>query len=290
MIDVGAEEHGISRRYHAFRINIDLNPQESIDWPQRQRELQLEELLSRFDMKRQMDSENFYWYSNDARSRWLPEIAAALEDLLPEILEEFGITLSKRISVIYYDRRDYNTAYSADSAFPLEETWYSGRAGSRGYYTIHATRPQGSTTVTVGTISLLVHELIHVLQVNYITDWEAMNRMGLEWLSWVSEGTARYFEWSEWGYGRNLARPWIVDNVRGNRIPTLDYLEVDFFEKEIQGSYDWAGTIIEFISNTYGMEYVLEMNRRHGDFMGIFGFTRDEFMRQWHQYLRTNFR
>jgi hypothetical protein len=37
------------------------------------------------------------------------------------------------------------------------------------------------------------------------------------------------------------------------------------------------------------MRYVVEMNRIHGDFSGIFGITREEFGRLWHDWLRVTF-
>jgi hypothetical protein len=84
----------------------------------------------------------------------------------------------------------------------------------------------------------------------------------------------------------------VGDSVRSNNIPTLDYLEGDALHEvreNVMVNYVWAATIIEFISDTWGMEYVVEMNRRHGDYQGIFGINRAEFERRWHAWLRVNY-
>jgi len=120
--------------------------------------------------------------------------------------------------------------------------------------------------------------MVHVLQSRYFSpDWDAMYHSELEWLGWVSEGTATYL-----GHGQEIYAPIVMRYFQNNNLPTLAQLSDNdqFFGDDGWTNYCWAATIFEFIHETWGIEYVVEMNRRHGDFDGIFGFSQDEFQRQ----------
>jgi len=300
-IDIGPYKHNnpdwsaALRHYNAIILDdIQLNPIETVDWMsigwqqewQERQTLALEQLSERLEhlnMSRQYTSDNFYWYSTDAYSKRLSDMAMELEDRLPELLDALGITLSQRITVLYYSAVDYFTTYD----MTYKAGWYRGHLTLWGLNIFSLTRPSGSTAISDSAIELLVHETVHVLQHFYLANFEEMERLSVDFLGWVAEGTATYFErrgpylsWSAW--------PEVRTDIRNNRIPTLDYLEDEFYADGAV-SYVWAATIIEFISDVFGMEYVVEINRLHGDFEGIFGFSKDEFERQWHQWLRDSY-
>ena len=286
-VDIGLyDDISGARRYNAIPIEVELNPVESVNWivfQQMQNWEQRMENLAEYNMSRQYSSENFHWYSTDARSQWLPDMAVLLEEHVPRILDVLGIQSTPKISILYYSTDDFNTAY------PWMNHPDYGGSGLGGYNGLSIVRPRGSTDVTPDLLGLMLHEFVHVLQFRYLIDREAMNQMGLEWLAWVVEGTAGYLDGTlvEMEYWRRV----VVDEVRRNRIPTIEsFNDYGYFSTSTWPNYFWAATIFEFISSTFGMEYVIEMNRRHGDFEGIFGFSQDEFQRQWHQWLRDNYR
>jgi hypothetical protein len=280
-VDIGEQDvHGSPRRFHITHIRINLNPAESFDWLQYQQELETAEQLARLGMAHHYTSPNFYWYSRAESARWLPDMARGLEIRLAEIADSLGITLTQRIPVYYYDRDDFEAEFPHFAG--TSPQGYPGFAGERGIFT---SRPRGSTTATTMMIGHLAHELVHVIQAVHVqTDWESMDRLGLGWLGWVTEGTATFV-----GHGRELYMPVILSQLRRQEFPSLDSLSDNdrFFAGGGWENYCWAATIFEFIVETYGMEHLTEMNRRHGDFQGIFGISRSEFERQWHQYLRT---
>jgi hypothetical protein len=248
-----------------------------------QRERERAEHLARFNMSLQHTSENFYWYSNNASSRWLPEMARELEQRTSEMLDALGITLTHRIPIFYYNRDDFEIAYPDYAG--LSPRGYPGFADESGVF---VARPRGSTVVTPMTTGHLAHEVVHVLQAVYFPpDWEVMNRLGLQWLGWVIEGTATYI-----GHGQELFLPNINEHIQSGNFPTLAQLSDHdiFYAGGGWVNYCWAATIIQFIHETWGMEYVVEMNRRHGDYQGIFGISRAEFERRWHTWLRANYR
>ena len=236
-------------------------------------------------MTRQYTSSNFYWYSNDERSQWLPYIAVLLEGSFQEVADILGVTLSRMVSVFYYTPHDISIL--EPTVFPpVESLEEGGGGGGMARYRIYITRALGSTTVDDSLLGLLIHEFVHVLQFTYLIDWPSMRRMELPLLDWIMEGTATYLDGGiDEGSGGRLM---VSYNVRNNNIPTLDYLEDDFYAAGWI-NYAWGGTIAEFIAETFGMEYLIAINRVHGDYMGIFGITRAEFERQWHQWLRDTF-
>jgi hypothetical protein len=113
-----------------------------------------------------------------------------------------------------------------------------------------------------------------------------MERHGLVSLEWVRRGTQDFFSIADVSHRRTD----IAGYVRRNNLPTIQYLEQFGLLENQQFVFMFARTIIEFIHSEFGMEYVVEMNRRHGDFQGIFRISRDEFERQWHAWLRVNYR
>ena len=132
---------------------------------------------------------------------------------------------------------------------------------------------------------ILVHELVHKFQ-GTLMYWDEMARLGrFEMIIWVIEGTATFLDGS---MQNSYVRGMVARYVRSDNIPTLDYLEDDFYAGGWM-NYVWGGTIAEFIVETFGMEYLVTKNRVHGDYEGIFGISRTEFEHQWHQWLRITF-
>ena len=251
-----------------------------IDLGQYARQLRLlQERLEMFDMSRHYTSASFYWYSNDERAEWLTYMAVALEERMVELLELFGLEyLPGRQSIRYYTLDDFGIAYPW-MIEGLYETWghrtpyWSGHAG--GGLGLSFTRTHESTIACDGTMRILVHEAVHEIQF-----WIPGVNMRTAWLI---EGTARYLSWSRQG---------IAYSLRNRNAPTIAQLENNewFWANNHQNiNYSWGASVISFISNTFGFEYIVELHR-NPDIAEVFGISRAEFQRQWHQYLRDSFR
>jgi hypothetical protein len=83
----------------------------------------------------------------------------------------------------------------------------------------------------------------------------------------------------------------MTEEIRNNRIPTLTYLENNFWT--MRASYGWAATIIDFIVDRWGFGHVLRLQGSQHypnvNFQELFNMSRGEFERQWHGWLRNNF-
>jgi hypothetical protein len=301
-IDVAESiEYSNARLYHVVGINIELNPTESIDMgsPNQVRfEQRRAENESQFGMIRRYESDNFYWYSNEANAQWLPYMAVEIETRFPYIVKMFGFTLEQKISVWYYAEDDYWYGYNSGNLSNPFDCFVAGHGGHAAWgktgFTISIMRDEdrGAGTNDFNDwfiYGLLVHESVHVFQDQMYSpdryEYYRANRVefGGDVWSWVGEGTATWFE-PEWD--RLYCRTRVIESIRDNHMPTLNQLEED---NSLYSAHNWGRVAIEFIVDTWGWDYVLEKNRRPGDYMGVFGITRAEFERQWHQWLRNNF-
>ena len=248
---------------------------------EQQRQQAFEQHMENFNMNIQYISDNFYWWSIEENAQWLPEMAIELESRLPEIFNTFGFEgFPNRKNAMYWSIPDFSRNYN----IPINQIGYWGFGYQYGFSVV---RPHGSTYVTNIMIDYLVHETVHTIQ-HMIP---IINRFLIP--RWIIEGTAAYFEtyFYEYNYG-NIMR----NRIRTNRIPTLAQLEnSDYFwgrgrysRNSANENYGWSATIIEFIHITFGFEYVVELHI-NPNIPEVFGISRVEFERQWHQYLRDNF-
>jgi hypothetical protein len=262
---------------------------------------QIEWALSTFNMSRHYTSDNFDWYSNNVNRHYLPYKAEMLEARMPEIIEAFGGPLEKKISIfifsideiielVRYMNPDWNICeeYGIASAFwgwehnAVKLTWNSNW-WEQGF--IH--RNDG-IFIPENVIDVYVHEVVHVFQHRTIRPngpitWDVQR--------WIMEGTAHYFErgFYEWMYHLDLLPN---ERVKNNNIPSLDDIsgtEAEPWNRQRDLYRPWGYTIVRFVSETWGFDYVLELNRRMDFHEDIFGISRTEFENQWHQWLRNTF-
>ena len=142
---------------------------------------------------------------------------------------------------------------------------------------MYITRP-ATSTAPEDIIGLLVHEAVHVIQY-YITDGDMIHLP-----VWLIEGTAMYFDGT---LDSNYVRVIMSTEVLRNNISTLATVEGTDWESDWRESFIWASSIISFVHSTFGLEYVVELHRNY-NIEEVFGISRAEFERQWHQYLRDN--
>ena len=292
-IDVGRDEATGYRAYHMSTINIKLNPQETIDYGDEISRQATQELLAdyeeQFGMTLQYTSENFYWYSNAADSRLLPDLVAGVEGKWGRLMEVFEPP-SQRINICFFDFDDLAVAlkdimpflataddWVARNIWPGNALW-SIRPDLN---TVVSSGPRGRTSIDKLLIDTTVHEVAHVLQTHLI-NWD---RMGSFTSDWVIEGSANFLAGNVDPLG-----PELRSAVQRNDIPTLDKLETPGLNTGDHSDYNFfsmaSASIFQFIADIYGMEYIADMYRYPDDIQRVFGISRAEFERQWHLYLR----
>ncbi|MCL2499883.1 MAG: hypothetical protein FWE90_06050 [Defluviitaleaceae bacterium] len=250
--------------------------------------------LTRYGMTRQYESENFAFYSIPALAVWLPYQAKVLEEAYQEFIELFGFELSQKVHVWYF----YRPHYQQEFGFwhPDNDNNYVGtlNAGAGGTHAIVHSRPHGSGPILEVTEATLVHELAHVYQL-YLNpmyfqteDWDARDNSDL--LYWVVEGTADFLMY---GYGNWRGHPGVIHLMReiiyGAGIPSLNEMEPINKQEFYDGGgvyYLLGASMVAFISDTWGFDTVIELNRRHGGYYRrLLGITRNEFERRWHEWV-----
>jgi len=207
-------------------------------------------------------------------------MAAVIEPRLSEIFEAFGMDgFQDRREVLYFSNQDLTEwgryGYFGTMWAGHEFTTYMGFGGVRMYLT----RPPRSNRPSDGMVRLLIHEAVHVIQHALLEG----NTRGVP--TWLMEGTAVYFE----GRPRSGFDDILAMGVRDNNIRTLSYLEEIDWDSDSFAWDVWGAGMVRFIHEVYGFEYVGELHRNY-DIEAVFGISRDEFQRQWHQWVRDNFR
>jgi hypothetical protein len=289
-VDVGSHDEPGFRRYNSILIDIELNPEESVDWWEFQQKLETErddeqelpERLALFNMSLQYTSDNFYWYSTNENAQWLPLMAEGLEDRFSELFDIFELDSNEssgRITILYFTNQGLTDW--VNNYFPPGHMWigteftnYMGFGGPR----VYITRPAGSTTPSENMMSLLVHEVVHAIQ--YIIAEGNTYAIPV----WLMEGTAVYFEGRSGGYFDDI----LSMGVRNNNIRTLSYLDEIAWDTGSFAWDVWGAAMVQFIHQTFGFEYVIELHQNY-DIETVFGISRAEFERQWHQWLRDNY-
>jgi hypothetical protein len=256
-------------------IYISLNQGQSVDLSEmirlqyEQKETEYERL---FEMTNRHTSANFYWYSTAADAVMLPALAGELERHFFTLIGLFGFQPNFKIRVFVFDYYNFNVYH------PNGIGVYIGGYADR--YSFTLIKPQGSMDVSDNLISTMVHELVHVFQ------GQMPSHKSPSTLGWVTEGTATYLA-SVIALDFKDVTSNLSHDIRNNRMLTLNDLENDEFVR-INGGviYCWGSSIIQFIYESWSWEHVIEKNRRHGDYQGIFGISRMEFERRWHDWLR----
>ena len=290
-INVGPGENDI---FWFNASDVVLGPQETIDagvitraHQRAEQQVEQQARLARFGMSRQYTSENFYWYSTRDNAQWLPYMAIELESRFSVILETFGIDYFPDRKTILYFSNHGMTEWGRDGYFGTERanyvyTTYMGFANEiAGVILMYLTRPTGNTTPSDYMIRLMIHEAVHIIQlfIEYGSDSDPVPK-------WLMEGTAVYFE----GRSSDQFEDILSRGIRDNNIRTLSYLEGLVWGSDSSSSaWDvWSAAMVQFIHENFGFEYVVELHENY-DIEAVFGISRTEFERQWHQWLRNNF-
>jgi hypothetical protein len=240
-----------------------------------------------FGMTLQYTSEYIKFYSTDAISHFIPAIVEITDLHMPVLLELMGIELTQHLTISYYEHEHWLTAY-----YPLSNL---GGAHARVGGAIFPHRLEYFVDeIPLEHQAVFLHELIHAVQLLYLT----IDPNFKVWHMWISEGTASYLpililDYDKWHRGI----PLLIESVRKNNIPTTEELDYRFRYGGVMTAthYDnaylwsWTVTIMQFIHQIWGVEYIIEINRCHASWLDTLGLTYDEFTRQWHRWLRINY-
>ena len=234
-------------------------------------------------------STHFSFSIHESAKEHLSHIERVLEDAYMRLSPLFGVTFDRRVRVfIHQDYESFNRALGIRVPDEFAPYHVAGVFRSQGIRAgIHMT-PPNQYVLGFSYEKGLVHELIHALA-NEITPSQHLDSKNLFWLI---EGLATYkADMMDFEAFQSI----LITSVRNNTIPSLNDLEAfNCFDQFLEvfhsnRGYIYGASIIAFINATYGFDKVLELYRNPNDYMGVFGFDRNEFERQWRQFLVQNY-
>jgi hypothetical protein len=101
------------------------------------------------------------------------------------------------------------------------------------------------------------------------------------------EGLAKYLSDT---ISRHDYQAILESGVMNNTIPLLSDFEKDYqLFIGVSEYHAFSSTIIEFVDKTYGFEKVMDFLKNPNEYNAVFGFEREEFERQWKQFLFENY-
>ncbi|MCL2500653.1 MAG: hypothetical protein FWE90_10015 [Defluviitaleaceae bacterium] len=291
VIDVGLcpnAEYDWVRAYFAVLINVELNPVESINYNEKNPWSHIPKpCFIQFGMYHEYITENFIFRSNEENVKWLPKFAAGVESYWDLLMQVFPKPEEKLI-VYFFDIDDMVEASIIYPNFLRElgeivEQSNGQVAAGNGHWKTHGiavqANPRGFTDVYDFVIATAVHEVVHVLQYD-VTAWHRLPA------NWIHEGAASFL-----GGNINHFLYLLHEAVRNNEIPTLDNMEapgVSAWDHPNLNLYGVASvSVFQFITDVFGMDFILPFHRYPDDYQSVFGISRDEFERQWHRWLRN---
>lgn len=113
-------------------------------------------------------------------------------------------------------------------------------------------------------VKTAIHEFTHIVCI-HLNSYASQQR-------WLWEGIALY----EAGQTRNLEKL----RINNNNLPSLFELNTN-----IDYLYNLSYSLIEYIVNNWGMEKVRELIVENGDIEKVLHISKEEFERDWHNYL-----
>ena len=266
-------------KFYREQLNNDikLTSVETIDMTN----LSYDDRLSVYDMKYQYSSDLFDFYTYDYYVQRLPEMGFKFDEITRLIIVALNIELPDRIAIWYFNPHDFKHMDSKLRNNDDFDGYGAKRGGNFGELVIQLTRPEDSDDVCVRVIGWFVHYLIHTLQADL-----PIGEFGLPF--WITEGAATYFEPD---LGCHLDRADMYRLVRENKIPSFSNISesTQYTMDKLGVCYRWYATVIEFVAEEYGTEYITELHRYGSNYELIFGISEEEFGNLWHQYLQKTF-
>lgn len=182
---------------------------------------------------------------------------------------DLGYQLSNRIVVrIYPDLSEFHNAIG----FPDAPNHLIAVGRIDGIYIVS---PEFMTSaVIVSPEKVILHEFVHVMTGNLFGPRPA----------WLCEGIASFMS-------EDIpdVKGYISSDVKTGSMPSLDDLNSNYDSFIANKGYPFSYTVIEFIVDTYGFGKLLSFFEKPDDFEGLFNLSKDEFQREWHEFLQKNY-
>jgi len=237
----------------------------------------------------QSSSANFEFYSSNSAKRYISYISIVLESAYRQLCGEFGVTLNERVAVrVYPSYRSFCEAIGKEFSSNVTHKQVFGKfqeGGDNDANGIYMTLPNSDILRDQENFydKILLHELIHILA-EKITPTHKLQNL---YLHWLIEGLADY---KSGEIAREYAQAILKSGVAYKSIPSLRDLEIKDVDKfDAMGGYTYGASIIEFIDKKYGFKKVMELYKNPNEYKTVFGFSKDEFEKQWQQYLKENY-
>ena len=238
----------------------------------------------------QSSSDNFEFYSSNSAKRYISYISVVLESAYRQLCGELGVTLNEKVAVrVYPSYRSFCEAIGKEFSSSVTHKQVFGKfqeGGDDDANGIYMTLPNSDILRDQENLydKILLHELIHILA-EKITPTHKLQDQCLHWLV---EGLADY---KSREISREYAQAILKSGVAYKSIPPLRDLEIKDVDKfDAMGGYTYGASIIEFINKRYGFEKVMELYKNPNEYKSVFGFSRDEFEKQWQEFLIENYR
>jgi REP element-mobilizing transposase RayT len=240
-----------------------------------------------FGLVYQTTSDNFIIYTDESVEEYVGHIVNVLEDAYVQLSEKLDVKLDKKVAVRVY--RDYE-AYCKATGLPLPSFDIDPHATAGAFNEtgitagIHITPPSDTILARPDKHydKVLAHELVHALQVLITPHAERDNIT-----QWLFEGLAHYLSDT---ISRHDYQEIIESGVMNNTILSLIDIDKDYqLFSDVPEYNAYSTTIIEFVDKTYGFEKVMDFLKNPNEYNAVFGFEREEFERQWKQFLFENY-
>ncbi len=219
-------------------------------------------------LKKVKETERFIFYYSPQDEKVIPDIEKTLDAKCPAICELLSYQYPDKIKVeAYADQKNYDESLADKSV--------AGSPACSGNGVIKLVSPTSPIKVTGipydERLMMAVHEYVH-LMVGKISPGAPM---------WMNEGLASYMGSSD-GYET-------ICKYAFPKIPEVSFSEIETDYYDMPAPDVYSCTAVRCIIEKYGQERFCELLRNPEDFEKILQTTKDEFSRQWNEYIRAHF-
>lgn len=224
------------------------------------------------DMKLQLETEHFIFYSTDKDKKCLEDLSNAAEGSYERITSDLKTPLDYKPTVrVYPDIKSFHISIGR----PDDPDWGVGTAWGKNLRIVSPLNP-GSVHDYESIKQVAVHEFAHVVQINMVDDPRQLP-------TWLWEGTATY----EAKQMDEKTKQLMKQEAQKVKAPTLSQLTKDFYT--VDKAYQYSYSIADFIVNKYGYDKLVEMIKNPKDIEKTLGVSMDELEKQWIGYVETNY-
>lgn len=220
-----------------------------------------------------VESKHFIVSCSMADEKCIKDVLNTFESNYDRVTGDLKCKLNEKVKVNIYP--DINAFHKAIGN-PNAPDWLVGTANGGIIRMVSPLNP-GKVHNYSSMIKVVVHEFTHIVQgkiSNHLYDMPL----------WLSEGTAVY----EAGQIDNSLRRFVSNGIKNSTVPSLDDMNSNKFSDI--GGYQYSYTVVEFIVKNYGYDRLIDLIKSPDDFKDILGISKEEFEKQWKDYLNKNYK